>query len=128
MGDSQAPLGSDPDTILPPFFFFLSSLSVPTRADRKNEWTRSDCQQPSASSSAAGGGGGEKIQNLRPAIKPDAIFSPPFFCRCCCCCCHAHLFGIVSKRKSSTNTRPRFPRFRCELRGLGGSNNRRRGS
>lgn len=71
MGDSQAPLGSDPDTILP---FFLSPLSVPTRADRKNEWTRSDCQQPSASSSSAAGGG-EKIQNLRPAIKPDAIFS-----------------------------------------------------
>lgn len=58
------------------FFFFLSPLSVPTRADRKNEWTRSDCQQqPSSSSSSAGGGGGEKIQNLRPAIKPNAIFS-----------------------------------------------------
>lgn len=65
-----------PTRSFPPFFF-LSSLSVPTRADRKNEWTRSDCQQPSASSSAAGVGGGEKIQNLRPAIKPDAIFSPP---------------------------------------------------
>lgn len=53
--------------------FFLSPLSVPTRADRKNEWTRSDCQQqPSASSR-------RRRENSKPSAcnQTERDFLPP---------------------------------------------------